>query len=101
MNSVTIPDSVTSIDEQAFTYCSGLTSVIIGNNVARIGGSAFSGCENLTTITCKAVTPPVLDNIETWQRVNMSIPVYVPAESISAYQSAQYWSEFTNIQAIQ
>ena len=48
---ITIPDSVTSIDNGAFFNCSGLTSVTIGNSVTSIGDSAFYGCSRLTSIT--------------------------------------------------
>ena len=39
-----IPNSVTSIGDFAFKYCSGLTSVTIPNSVTSIGGYAFYGC---------------------------------------------------------
>lgn len=42
--------SVTSIGDEAFEYCSGLTSVTIGNSVTSIGHHAFSGCSGLTSI---------------------------------------------------
>jgi hypothetical protein len=50
----------------------------------------------LTSITCEAVTPPTL-NSSVFNEVDKSIPLYVPAGSISAYQSADQWEEFTNI----
>ena len=42
--------SVTSIEQYAFQYCSGLTSVTIPNSVTSIGYFAFSDCDSLTTI---------------------------------------------------
>ena len=48
---VTIPDSVTSIGEWAFSGCSGLTSITIPNSVTNIEGDAFYSCTSLTNIT--------------------------------------------------
>ncbi len=46
-----IPNSVTSIGEYAFWYCSSLTSVTIPNSVTSIGYGAFGDCSSLTSIT--------------------------------------------------
>ncbi|MDR2408243.1 MAG: leucine-rich repeat domain-containing protein [Bacteroidales bacterium] len=45
-----IPNSVTSIGEYAFAYCSGLMSISITHSVTFIGESAFVGCRGLTSI---------------------------------------------------
>ena len=50
LTNVTIPDGVTSIGDRTFLDCSGLTSVVIPGSVASIGNQAFSGCWNLTRI---------------------------------------------------
>ena len=42
--------TVTSIGEEAFIGCSGLTSIEIPNSVTSIGDYAFSGCSGLTSI---------------------------------------------------
>ena len=49
LTSVEIPNSVTEIGNVAFFDCSGLTSVTIGNSVTSIGGSAFKNCSGLTS----------------------------------------------------
>lgn len=49
--SVVIPNTVTSIGEEAFNNCWVMTSVTIGNSVTTIEAKAFSTCRSLTSIT--------------------------------------------------
>lgn len=50
LTSITIPNTVTSIGDNAFMGCSSLTSITIHNNVTSIGYGAFSYCSSLTSI---------------------------------------------------
>ena len=88
-----IPGNITGIDGNAFHGCSGLTSITIPNSVTSIEGYAFYYCVGLESITCKAVNPPALGE-DVFYHVNTTIPLYVPEESISAYQAAEQWKEF-------
>ena len=51
LTSVTIPSSVTSVGNGAFCMCSSLTSVTIPSSVTSVGDSAFYGCSGLTSVT--------------------------------------------------
>ena len=46
----TIPNSVTTIERGAFSYCDSLTNINIPNSVTTIGNQAFTGCKSLTSI---------------------------------------------------
>ncbi len=51
LKNITIPDSVTSIGVGAFENCTGLTSVTIPDSITSIGSFAFYDCSGLTSIT--------------------------------------------------
>jgi hypothetical protein len=51
LESVTIPDGVSSIGSSSFSYCTGLESVIIPDSVTNIEHYAFYRCHNITNIT--------------------------------------------------
>ena len=51
LTSITIPSSVTSLGEFCFSNCSGLTSITIPSSVTSLGASCFDGCSGLTSIT--------------------------------------------------
>ncbi len=54
LQSLTIPNSVTSIGFSAFRDCTGLTSITIPASVTNIDGNIFIYCSQLTTITVDA-----------------------------------------------
>ena len=99
LTEVSIPNSITTIGENVFWACSYMTKVTIGSGVTSIGAGAFALCEGLTEMTVLATMPPTLGD-DAFGGVNRDIPVYVPAASLAAYQAAEVWKEFTNLQAI-
>lgn len=96
LSELTIPNSIKNIDKYAFCYCGGLTSLTIGSSVMNIESEVFGHCTHIDTINIFAETPPTID-YNTFAFVSQSIPVIVPCGSASAYNNAEYWSDFTNI----
>lgn len=47
---ITLPDSITSIGNSAFAYCSALTQITIPNSVTSIGTNVFQKCKSLTQV---------------------------------------------------
>ena len=88
----TIPASVTTIGEEAFRGCSGLTEVTIPATVTSIGYCAFYGCRNLKTFIAQPTTPPTL-GYDVFGDGN-GINIYVAADKVDAYKSA--WSAYAD-----
>ena len=59
ITSVTIPDSVTIINDSAFYSCTKLESVTMGNSVKELGSYAFSNCTKLSSVKLSSVLTTV------------------------------------------
>ena len=95
LTSVTIGDSVTTIGTEAFYKCDSLTSVTIPDSVTSIGSWAFYECYSLTSVYCKAITPPA-GGSNMFHNDASGRKIYVPMESVEAYKSASYWSDYAD-----
>ncbi|MDR0613407.1 MAG: leucine-rich repeat protein [Dysgonamonadaceae bacterium] len=119
LSSVSIPSSVTFIEDWAFGYCTSLISIIIPEGVTVIKGSAFDNCRQLTHVTF----PSTLIRIEGWAFADcgnvktvrvlhsepqeiasddgfpsrLGITLQVPQGSLEAYRQAEWWKDFGNI----
>ena len=97
LSSIVIPEYVTSVSSSAFSGCTNLKSVVIPASVTSVSYGAFKDCSKIASIICNATTPPTGGDSNTFLNVDKSIPVYVPLASVSSYQKATYWKDFTNI----
>ena len=105
MNSVTIGDGVTTIDECAFFGSYALTSVSIGRSVTSIGDAAFAFCEKLAEFYCYATTPPSIscykDNLkkayDSFFRSKCE-KLYVPKGCGIVYERSNWGKYFSTIE---
>ena len=51
ISSIIIPNSVTKIERYAFQHCTELKSIAIPNSVTTIGNYAFDGCSSMTSVS--------------------------------------------------
>ena len=97
LTDITIPNSVTSIGVSAFQNCTSLTSITIGNSVTSIGDYAFVGCTSLTSITI----PNSVTNIGYEAFVgctsltDITIPNSVTSIGVSAFQNCTSLTSIT------
>jgi len=99
-NSYVIPNGVTTLSGAALANCSGLTSITIPASVATVGEWAFTLCINLSEIINASIEPQkinsnVLDGVNT----NACI-LRVPAASVEEYKKADNWMKL-NIVALE
>ena len=62
ITSVYLPDSIRTIDEQAFYMCDHLTNISMLDGVESIGKEAFAGCSSLTVARIPASVTQIADD---------------------------------------
>ena len=85
LKSVTIPDNVTSIGDYAFAGC-GLRNVTIGNSVTSIDSYAFVGCSSLTSVTIPDSVTSI--GYRAFEGCSSLTSVTIPDSVISIYNNA-------------
>lgn len=83
------------IGNRLFYNCSNLTSITLPECVDTIGENAFYGCDNLNFVKVKRQEPFSIDENTFPTRAN--IPLYVPMGSGNLYRAADYWKDFKEI----
>ena len=95
--SVTIPDSVTSIDWYVFYGCTSLTSVTIGNSVTSIGAYAFYNCTSMKYYDfTKHESVPTLSNKNAFASIPATCEIRVPLSLVDEWKAATNWSTYAN-----
>lgn len=125
LKEVVIGDSVTTLNDYMFRKCTNLAKVVTGNSVTSIPQTAFSDCtirdltlgKSVSLIESKAfcynysysshtrlyslnTTPPSVGSGTFFYNDYLYLKVYVPQEALEAYQNADPWKNFWNLQAI-
>jgi len=95
--SLTIPSSITSIGTYAFGGWSSATSLTIPSSITSIGNQAFYMWKAIgLAIWMESTTPPTLGGSSVFDGTNATMRIKVPAASVTAYQTATYWSEYAS-----
>ena len=95
LENIILPNTLQNIRDDSFRFCTSLKSIVLPSSVTNIELEVFEGCTNLKTITILANTPPTLSGIGAISSATKKI--YIPAGTLSAYQSATNWSNFASL----
>ena len=118
LTSITIPDTVMSIGAGAFTGCADLASVTLSEGLAdipdylfsdcvsltsltihevhSIGNGILNNCSSITEVTIESTTPPFIQGDPFGDGEGATYPIYVPANSLSAYENNPDWQQYAS-----
>lgn len=100
LEQINLSTSLTNLPNSSFANCTKLQTIDIPSGVSSMGAGVLSNCTSLHTIISRATTPPTLQ-ANSLYNVPATCPIYVPAESVEAYKTANNWSARADyIQAI-
>lgn len=95
ISSITIPEGVVSIGNRAFSTCYSLGAITIPSTVTSIGESAFYNSQSISEYHIKPIVPPTL-GADAFYGLPADTIIYVPIASLSAYQAAENWSNYAS-----
>ena len=93
---ITIPEGVKTINSWAFYYCKSLTSVTIPNSVTTIGEYAFEYCKSLTSVTIPNRVTSIADGVFAYCSLLTSVIIPDSVTSIG-YQAFGWCSSLTAV----
>ena len=93
MFSIILNEGLETIENDAFYNCKGLTRIVLPSSLIYCLDHPFYGCDNIVEITCKSLLPPtVRNNVITYTARNIKLKV--PLWSFQEYMTTPGWLEF-------
>lgn len=92
-----IKEGTKIVNIMSFTGQNRLKTLIFPESLEVIDERAFDYCDSLTEITSIATVPPTLIKNAFTTTVYENAILYVPAESVNSYKTAEGWKDFLNI----
>jgi hypothetical protein len=101
LQSITLPENLKKIGDQAFKGCSSLSSITLGSTVTLMGINAFQNCTSLETVTLDGVMSHVLgsfsDNVFSGCTGLKQIVCYISKDDSEDYAIQDYSRYLSNL----
>lgn len=91
---IILPQNLTTIKNRCFMRAQ-IKQITIPDTVTQIQDNAFGYCRQLASITCLAATPPTLGSSVFYSRA-AGFTIKVPAASVAAYKAADGWKDYAS-----
>lgn len=96
--SIKLPNKMVNIAGWCFDACSSLDSLDIPATVQTVGRVAFRNLTSLRYMIMRPITPPTITDMNEGGIIQGgSYNIYVPDESLTAYQNAENWSTYSSM----
>jgi hypothetical protein len=96
LNTIEIPDEITTLGYACFADGCGITSITIPRNVTRLDNYVFSGASDLVEIIMESSIPPTASS-NVFNAHNQNLVIKVPADAVDTYKRASGWSSYSSI----
>ncbi len=96
IRNIVIPEGVTALEDSVLYNCSELLYIDLPSTLSSLGDNSINKCSLLNTIYNRNPTAVDVGN-NFLTMVTANITLYVPSESVEAYQSATVWRNFGTI----
>ena len=100
LTSIEIPNSVITIGNAAFMLCNGLTSINIPKSVTSINNNAFKDCSALNILYCYPEQIPTTGQYVFTESYLPNASLHVPVSAYKEYGRTYPWSLFGRLFAI-
>ena len=92
-----IPDGIMCIHKRTFYNSKNLQKIILPSELELIEEAAFQGCKSLRVIECKSPVPPLVISTAFDGVPLEDLTVIVPKSALNDYKSSESWSRFKHI----
>ena len=96
---VVFPSTLQSIGQSVFYDCRMIPSIDLPADLTTIQNNAFSYCYGISSITCRAKVPPTVMSGAFNGVAKDNFTLEVPESAVVKYQTASGWNEFKRIDA--